>query len=88
MVAFIVKQLPEVFSCGFSSLKCVVVWYADNEAPAGPVEQQRVDCRAQAEHPAGAGVPGASGNMTHIHPQLHIEPGDVSDFVCVCVLGG
>lgn len=41
----------------------------DNEAPAGAVEQQRVDYRAEAEHPAGAGVPGASGNAAH--SQLH-----------------
>lgn len=42
---------------------CVCV---DNEAPAGAVEQQQLDHRAEAEHPAGAGVYGASGNTTHI----------------------
>lgn len=43
-----------------------MLWFEDHEAHAGAVEQQQVFYRAEAERPAGAGVPGPSGNTEHI----------------------
>lgn len=41
----------------------------DNAASPGAAERQQGNYRAEAEHPAGAGVPGASGDTEP--SQLH-----------------
>ena len=47
--------------------KWSVLWCClDNEASAGPIQQQQLNYRAT-EHSAGAGVSGAPGNWMHTH---------------------
>lgn len=45
--------------------RSVLICCLDNEASAGPVQQQQHDYRAETEHPAGAGVSCAPGYQLH-----------------------
>lgn len=64
------------------SLKCL-----DNKTPSGAAEQQSVNYRAEAPHPAWAWVPGPSSKVTQLQLS-HISLHGCVWLLFLCVLGG